>query len=104
MYAIVEVGAKQYNVKVGDIVEVEKEEAAVGKDIKLSRVLLLSKGKSVEVGAPYLKGVSVVALVLEPTKAKKVVSFKYRRRKSSHWEKGHRRQLSRLKIKEIETG
>ena len=102
MYAIVEVGAKQYNVQKGDIIEVEKEDAAVGKDIKLSRVLLISKDKKVEVGTPYLKGVSVVASVLTPTKGEKLISFKYRRRKSSHWKKGHRQQLTRLKIKDIE--
>ena len=102
MYAIVELGARQYNVKKGDVIEVEKEAAAVGKDIKLAHVLLVSKDKKVEVGTPYLKGVTVTASVLTPIKGEKLISFKYRRRKSSHWKKGHRQQLTRLKIKDIE--
>jgi len=104
MYAIVEVGAKQYSVKKGDIIEVEKQDSAEGKEIILSRVLLTVKDKKVEVGQPYLKGVKVHATLLKQIKAPKVISFKYRRRKASHWKKGHRQQLSRLKIKEIEVG
>jgi large subunit ribosomal protein L21 len=101
MYAIIEVGAKQYNVKKGDIIEVEKQEAKEGKELKLDNVLLVSKDKKVEVGQPYVKGARVEAEVLKHIKARKVISFKYRRRKSSHWKKGHRQQLTRLKIKEI---
>ncbi|MDD5431377.1 MAG: 50S ribosomal protein L21 [Candidatus Omnitrophica bacterium] len=101
MYAIVEVGAKQYNVKKDDIIEVEKQVVADGKDIVLDKVLLACKDKKVEIGQPYLKQAKVVATVLKQTKADKVISFKYRRRKSSHWTKGHRQQLTCLKIKEI---
>jgi len=101
MYAIIEVGAKQYTVKKGDLIEVEKQDAIAGKDITLSRVLLVSKDKKVSIGQPYLKNVSIKAEVLAQTKGKKLISFKYRRRKASHWKKGHRQQLTRLKIKEI---
>jgi large subunit ribosomal protein L21 len=102
MYAIVEVGAKQYTVKKGDIFEVEKQNAREGSDIVLDKVLLFSKDKKIEVGQPYLKGVKVSAVVLNETKSPKKISFKYRRRKSSHWKKGYRQQLTRIKIKEIE--
>ena len=103
MYAIIEVGAKQYNVKKGDIIEVEKQEVQEGKVITVNKVLLLSRDKNaeLEIGRPYVKGAHAEAAVLKQIKAPKVVSFKYRRRKSSHWKKGHRQQLSRLKIKEI---
>ncbi|MEI6631198.1 MAG: 50S ribosomal protein L21 [bacterium] len=101
MYAIIEVGAKQYNVKKGDIIEVEKLDEQAGKEITLSKVLLAIKDKNVEVGRPYLKGASVKAEVLGQIKGEKVISFKYRRRKSSNWKKGHRQQLTRLKITEI---
>ncbi|MFH0762360.1 MAG: 50S ribosomal protein L21 [Candidatus Omnitrophota bacterium] len=104
MYAIVEVGAKQYSVKKGDIIEVEKQDALPGKEIALNKVLLVSKDKKAELGQPYLKGAVVQATVLEQIKAKKLVSYKYRRRKASHWKKGHRQQLTRLKIKDIEIG
>jgi large subunit ribosomal protein L21 len=101
MYAIVEVGAKQYTVKKGDVIEVERQDFPEGKEIFLDKVLLVSKDKKVEVGQPYLKAAKVVATLLSQFKAKKLVSFKYRRRKSSRWKKGHRQQLSRLAIKEI---
>jgi len=102
MYAIIEVGAKQFTVKKGDIIEVEKQASQEGEEIALDKVLLVAKDKAVDVGRPYLKEVKVQATVLGQIKAKKVVSFKYRRRKSSHWKKGHRQQLTRLKIKEIQ--
>ncbi len=101
MYAIIEVGAKQYSVKKGDIIEVEKQEAEEGKEIALNKVLLVSKDKKFEVGQPYLKDAKVEAVVVRHLRGRKVISFKYRRRKSSHWKKGHRQQLTRLKIKEI---
>lgn len=104
MYAIIEIGAKQYNVKKDDIIEVNKQEVKEGKEIKIDRVLLLSKDKKIEIGQPYLKDAKVSAEVLSQVKGEKLVSFKYRRRKSSHWTKGHREKLTRIKIKDIVTG
>ena len=60
-----------------------------------------SKDKKIEIGQPYLKDAKVKAIVLKQDKADKVISFKYRRRKSSHWKKGHRRLITRLKIEDI---
>ncbi len=102
MYAIIEVGAKQYHVEKDDIIEVEKLDTDEGKEITLDKVLLASKDKKIEVGQPYLKQAKVTAKVLKHFKDKKVVSYKYRRRKASHWKKGHRQQLTRLQIKEIQ--
>ena len=104
MYAIIEVGAKQYNVKKDDIIEVEKQGAQKGKEITLDKVLLVCQDKNVEIGQPYLKGAEVKAIVLNQIKGKKVISYKYRRRKASHWKKGHRQQLTQLQIKEIKVG
>lgn len=104
MYAIIEVGAKQFNVKEGDIIEVEKQIAEEGKEIQIDKVLLVSKDEKVKIGQPYLKDACVLAIVLKHIKARKVISFKYRRRKASHWKKGHRQQLTRLKIKDIKAG
>jgi len=73
-----------------------------GSEIILNKVLLVSHNNKVEVGQPYLKEAKVKAEVLQQFKAKKVISFKYRRRKSSDWKKGHRQQLTRLKIQEIQ--
>ena len=104
MYAIVEVGAKQYNVKKDDIIEVERMDGEEGKEITLNKVLLLSNDNKVEIGQPYLKGAVVQSLVLAQTKGPKIVNFKYRRRKSSHQKIGYRAPLTRLKIKDILIG
>lgn len=103
MYAVIDIGGKQVNVKEKDIIEVERQEGKEGKEIILGKVLLVSKGKKLEVGRPYLKEARVLATLLKQHRAKKVISYKYLRRKSSHWKKGHRQQLSRLQIKEIKT-
>ncbi|MGE5197906.1 MAG: 50S ribosomal protein L21 [Deltaproteobacteria bacterium] len=104
MFAIVEVGAKQYNVKKGDIIEVEKQDLPEGDEVVLDKVLLVSAEKKVEIGQPYLKNASVTTALLKQIKGEKKLSFKYRRRKAFHWKKGHRQQLSRLEIKEIKAG
>lgn len=101
MYAIVEVGAKQYGVKKDDVIDVEKQDVKEGQEIALDKVLLVSNDDNIEIGKPYLKDAKVAALVIKQLKAKKVISYKYRRRKSSHWTKGHRQQLTRLKIQAI---
>ncbi|MGD0335642.1 MAG: 50S ribosomal protein L21 [Candidatus Omnitrophota bacterium] len=102
MYAVIEVGAKQYKVKKDDVIDVERQDAQAGKEISLHKVLLAAKEKKVEFGQPYLKDVKVKAVLIEHIRGEKSISYKYRRRKSSHWKKGHRQELSRLKIKEIE--
>ncbi len=101
MYAIIEVGAKQYKVKAGDVIEIEKQDSQKGKEITLDKVLLVSTDKDVEVGQPYLKTAKVKAKVLDQIKGEKVISYKYRRRKAYHLKKGHRQQLTRIKIKDI---
>ena len=101
MFAVLEVGGKQHIVQKGDIILVEKQEAEEGKVLTLNKVLLIAADDKVELGQPYLKDAYVSASVLKQTKGEKVVSFKYRRRKSSHWKKGHRQQLTRIQIKEI---
>ncbi|MBI4982261.1 MAG: 50S ribosomal protein L21 [Candidatus Omnitrophica bacterium] len=104
MYAVVEVGTKQYAVKKDDVVEVERQIIAAGEEILLDKVLLAVKDDKIEVGQPYLKGAVVKAEVVDEIKAAKVLSFKYRRRKSSHWKKGHRQKLTRIKITDIKLG
>lgn len=102
MYAVIEVGGKQYMVSKNDILDVEKQADDKGKELKLDKVLLISKDRKIEIGQPYVKGAAVQAVVLDDAaKGEKLVSYKYRRRKSSDWKKGHRQQLTRIKIKEI---
>ena len=104
MYAIIEVGSKQYNVKKDAIIEVNKQVLIKGDKLIIDKVLLVSKDKKVEIGTPYVLGAKVEAEVLKQTFGEKTTAFKYRRRKNSHWQKGHRAQLTELKIKSIELG
>lgn len=102
MYAIVETGSKQYKVQKGDVFEVERFDAQPGKTVKLDKVLMYAKAKSVEIGTPYIKGAKVVCDVISDFRAPKVIAFTYRRRKSSRRKKGHRQNMTRLKVTEIE--
>ena len=104
MYAIIEVGSKQYSVKKDDIIEVNKQVMAKGDNISIDKVLLISDGEKVEIGQPYVKGAKVDATVLKQSLGEKTTAYKHRRRKNSHWEKGHRAQLTELKIKSIVLG
>jgi len=102
MYAIVEVGAKQFKVSKDDIIEVETQTGDKGNEITLDKVLLAcDEADKVSVGTPYLKNVLINALVLEQFRGKKTIAFKYRRRKAEHWKKGHRQELTKLQIKDI---
>ena len=104
MYAIIETGGKQYKVEKDDVVQVEKLDGKVKEEIVFSNVLLAVEGEKVKVGFPCLKGAKVVAEKLRDFKAKKVTSFKFRRRKNSKTLKGHRQQLASVRIKEIVLG
>jgi len=104
MYAIVESGNKQYRVNKNDIIGVENLNKKSGNSVKLENVLLASDGKKVHIGSPYLKNVSVNCEVLGDSKAKKVIAFKYKKRKGFKKKIGHRQLYTRLKVKEIKIG
>ena len=101
MYAIIETGGKQYKVEKDDILAVEKLSAKGGDRVQFNSVLLTG-GKEVKVGDPLIKDAGVQATVIDQIKDKKVVSFVKRRRKSSSKsKKGHRQQITLVKITEI---
>jgi len=102
MYAIIRSGGKQYKVREGDILEVEKLDAEQGNEVILDEVLLINNDKDVIVGQPLIKRAKVVCEFSEETKGKKVIAFKYKRRKDSKTKKGHRQILTKLKVKKIE--
>ena len=104
MYAIIDVGSKQYSVTKDDVIEVNKLAVAKGDKINIDKVLLVSDGKKVEIGQPFVLGAKVEATVVKQMMGEKTTAFKHRRRKNSHWEKGHRAQLTELKIKAIVFG
>lgn len=101
MYAIIEVGSKQYRVSPGEEICVEKLDIKEGKPVTLDKVLLFRDNTNILIGKPYLGDVKIECEVLEHFKGRKQISYKYRRRKSSHWKKGHRQLLTRIRIKEI---
>ncbi len=101
MYAIIETGGKQYKVRKNDVLAVEKLLAKGGDKVQFNAVLLTG-GKDVKVGDPLVKGAGVQATVIDQIKDKKVISFVKRRRKSSSKsKKGHRQQITLVKIIEI---
>ncbi len=105
MYAIVETGGKQYKVAKNDIILVEKSiNPKVGGEVKLANVLLLKDGDSVSVGSPNVKGAFVICEMLGNVRRDKVVSFKYKKRKSEKKKIGHRQEALKLKVKEITKG
>ncbi len=100
-YAVIHTGGKQYRVAEGDVIEVEKLDVEAGNEAKFDEVLLVADGATVSIGAPHVKGAAVTAEVVEQAKADKVIAFKFKRRKGYHRTVGHRRQITRLKIKSI---
>jgi len=102
MYAIIEVGGKQYKIEKDDEIEVEFLDKKAKSTVNINHVLLVAKGRKLFIGQPYVKEAKVICEVLENKKSKKIRIFKYRRRKSSKRQKGHRQRLTRLKIKDIE--
>ena len=104
MYAVIETGGKQYKVAKNDILVVDRLKAKAGGEIKLSSVLLAKEGNSIHVGSPHLKGAHVTCEVLGQVRGDKVISFKYKKRKSEKKKIGHRQELTKLKVKEIVVG
>lgn len=104
MYAIIEAGGKQYKVSKDSVIDVEKLGGKPEDEISFDNVLMVANDNEVKVGTPFVLGAKVLAEVVRNFKDKKVVSFKFRRRKSSKSKKGHRQQLSKVKIKEIVLG
>ena len=100
-YAVIATGGKQYLVHRDDVFEVELLRAEAGSEIELKPVLAVSDGTTLTIGRPSVENVSVKAVVIKHIRGPKVISFKMKRRKGYHRKKGHRQELTVLKIKEI---
>jgi large subunit ribosomal protein L21 len=103
-YAIIRTGGRQFRVAEGDTLDVDLLDVEPGKTTTFGDVLLFADGKDVTHGNPVVSGAKVTAEVVEQRKDKKVVAFKYKRRKGYHRTVGHRRKLTRVKIKTIDVG
>ena len=100
MYAIVETGGKQVKVEVGEAIYVEKVEVAEGESYTFDKVLLVA-GDETKVGAPYVKGATVVAKCEKQGRGKKITIYKYRPKKHSASKKGHRQSYTKLVVEAI---
>jgi large subunit ribosomal protein L21 len=98
MYAIVATGGKQYRVKEGEKLRVEKLSAEAGDTVELDKVLMVGEGDDVKIGAPYLEGAKVTATVAANGRGDKVKIVKFRRRKHHRKQMGHRQSFTEIEI------
>lgn len=101
MYAVVATGGKQYRVKEGDILRIEKIAGEVGDSVSFDRVLLLSDGEKLSIGEPTVSSATVNARIVQQGKSKKILVFKYKRRKRFRRKQGHRQQFTAVQIDSI---
>jgi len=101
MLAVIKTGGKQYLVKKGDKIKVEKIDGEEGNAVKFSEVLFLGDEKSVKVGGPMLKGTTVEAKILKQGKGKKVSGIKYKAKKRYKVKFGHRQMFTEVEITKI---
>lgn len=102
-YAIIRTGGRQYRVAEGEIIDVDSLSGEAGEEIVLQDILLHADGEDLIHGGA-LEGAEVRAEVIEQRKDKKVIAYKFRRRKGYHRTVGHRRRLTRIKVKSISKG
>jgi large subunit ribosomal protein L21 len=102
MYAVIETGGKQYRVKTGDIIDVERLGASADSpEVKFDQVLMVGEGEDVKIGQPTVAGATVTAKWLSDVRGRKVIVFKYKKRKQYRRKNGHRQDYQRLRIQEI---
>ena len=104
MFAIVRTGGKQYRVAVGDQLAVERLKGEVGAEVSLADVLAVGGNGTDKVGKPTVAGASVRAKIVQQPRGTKVIVFKKKRRKNYRRKRGHRQELTLLKIEEIQAG
>ena len=104
MLAVFKTGGKQYSVKTGQILKVEKLEGKKGDNVSFDNVLAVSENTNHTIGAPLVKGVTIQAKILDQIRDKKIIVFKKRKRQNYRHTQGHRQYLTVLKIESIITG
>jgi large subunit ribosomal protein L21 len=98
MYAVVNSGGKQYKVQQGQVLRVEKIPGDVGSPVTFERVLMFSDGENISIGQPALEDIAVEGHIVEQGKAKKLIVFKYKKRKRYRRKKGHRQEFTAVLI------
>ena len=104
MYAVIKTGGKQYRVAANDKILIEKLEGAAGDRVNFTEVLMVSNGGTVDIGAPFLAGATVVGEIEKQARGPHIIIFKKRRRKHYRRRNGHRQDLTAVTITEILTG
>jgi large subunit ribosomal protein L21 len=101
MYAVIKTGGKQYRVAKDDVVTIERVAGEAGAKVEFNEVLMVGSGESVKVGTPTVAGAKVTAELVGQVRGEKLIAFKKRRRKNSRRKKGHRQDLSTVRITTI---
>ncbi|MDJ1157559.1 50S ribosomal protein L21 [Chelatococcus sp. SYSU_G07232] len=104
MFAVIKTGGKQYKVAADDVITIERLAGGPGDVVAFEEVLMLVKDGAAEVGAPFVAGATVAGELVEQARGPKVIAFKKRRRQNSKRKRGHRQELSVVRITEILTG
>jgi large subunit ribosomal protein L21 len=102
MYAVIKTGGKQYRVAPGDEVRFERLQGEVGDSVTFDQILLTSDGEKVKVGHPYLDNSKVIGRITRQGKNRKIIVFKYKRRKGYRRKLGHRQHFTLVSIEGIE--
>ena len=103
-YAVIQTGGKQYQVRSGDVIDVEKLEAQVGSRVELADVRFVSEESGVSVGTPTVDGAMVTAEVEDQFRGPKIIVFKYKAKTHYRKKNGHRQSYTRIRIQDILTG
>lgn len=101
MYAVIKTGGKQYRVAPDDVLTIEKVKGDAGAKIEFAEVLMIGGSETPKFGTPFVSGAKVVAELVEQTRGPKVIAFKKRRRKNSRRKRGHRQDLTKVRIRNI---
>lgn len=102
MYAIVATGGKQYKVEPGEILRVEKLPGDIGAEVAFDQVLMVKDDETVRIGQPTVEGATVKGHIIEQDKNKKILVFKFKRRKRYRRKSGHRQPYTAVKIDAID--
>ncbi len=101
MYAVIEASGRQYRIEKNTEFIVSRMEGKPSGLVKFKNVLFAKEGNTFHIGKPHIKDAYVTCEILSHMRGKKVIAFKYKRRKSQKWKRGHRQDLTRLRVKEI---
>lgn len=104
MYAVITSGSKQFTVREGDTLKLEKLDLDVGASVDFDQVLMVSNGDNIQIGKPFVSGCKVTASVVGQGRHKKILIVKFRRRKHHRKQMGHRQYFTEVKIDKIVTG